>query len=188
MRYTIAAAALAALVSAQSLSDIPSCALPCIDDAIKSSTSCSETDYGCICENEDKLVSGATSCVLQDCGADVATSQVLPAVQKFCAAVESGSTTVASATDTTTSVASTSTATEVSTTSTSAATSSTTVSSVSSSASPTTMSASETTAVVSSGSATSSTSAPTSVATAGAAYMTPLGHVAMFVLGGLAAF
>ncbi|KAH8879569.1 CFEM-domain-containing protein, partial [Thozetella sp. PMI_491] len=88
MKYSVGLLfALAAFTSAQSLSDIPQCAQPCITAAIKSSTTCGETDYKCACQNEDKLVAGATSCVISACGADVALNQVLPATQKFCAAI-----------------------------------------------------------------------------------------------------
>lgn len=52
MKYTAAILALAAaVVSAQSLSDIPTCAQPCIDDARTKETSCSATDYKCICKS-----------------------------------------------------------------------------------------------------------------------------------------
>lgn len=64
---------MAALVSAQSISDIPSCALPCIKVGVEQ-TSCSETDMGCICkpENFSKIQGAATSCVVEKCGADTA--------------------------------------------------------------------------------------------------------------------
>ncbi|KAI0438817.1 hypothetical protein F4803DRAFT_74844 [Xylaria telfairii] len=90
MKYTAAILALAAAVSAQSLSDIPTCAQPCIDDARTKETSCSATDYKCICDNIDKLTAAGTSCVLSSCGADVALNKVLPAIQAFCTAVENG--------------------------------------------------------------------------------------------------
>lgn len=51
MKYAIAAAVLVTIVSAQSLSDIPQCALPCIDDARTSSTNCATDDYACICKS-----------------------------------------------------------------------------------------------------------------------------------------
>ncbi|GAP92784.1 putative cfem-domain-containing protein [Rosellinia necatrix] len=90
MKYAVAALALAAAVSAQSISDIPACALPCIDDARTKQTDCAADDYKCICDNIDSLTATATPCVLSACGADTAINEVLPAVQKFCAAVEAG--------------------------------------------------------------------------------------------------
>ncbi|OTA86126.1 hypothetical protein M434DRAFT_376648 [Hypoxylon sp. CO27-5] len=111
MKYTVITVALAAISSAQSLSDIPQCAIPCINDARTSSTNCAADDYACICRNKDALTAAATGCVLTSCGAEVATSQVLPAVNAFCNAVESGSggsspssSTIASITSTVTSV------------------------------------------------------------------------------------
>ncbi|KAI0879895.1 uncharacterized protein GGS22DRAFT_102951 [Annulohypoxylon maeteangense] len=91
MKCAVITLVLATFASAQSLSDIPQCALPCIDSARTSSTSCSNSDYACICKNKDAITGAATSCVLQSCGADVATGQVLPAVTSFCISVESGS-------------------------------------------------------------------------------------------------
>lgn len=90
MKYAFAAAALVAVASAQSLSDIPSCAVPCIDDARTSATSCSKDDYACICKNQEALTAAATTCVLSDCGADKALNEVLPAVKAFCEKVEAG--------------------------------------------------------------------------------------------------
>ncbi|KAI0403351.1 hypothetical protein F4802DRAFT_293732 [Xylaria palmicola] len=90
MKYTVAALALAAVVAAQTLADIPACALPCINEARESSTNCAETDYKCICDNINTLTTAATPCVISSCGADVAINQVLPATQRFCAAVNAG--------------------------------------------------------------------------------------------------
>ncbi|KAI1390463.1 uncharacterized protein F4822DRAFT_151617 [Hypoxylon trugodes] len=89
MRYITPIVALIALVSAQYLSDIPECALPCIDTARAGSTNCESDDYICICENKNTVASAGTSCVLRACGIQVATSQVLPAVSAFCDAVQS---------------------------------------------------------------------------------------------------
>ncbi|KAJ6439368.1 hypothetical protein O9K51_07253 [Purpureocillium lavendulum] len=85
MKYTaVLSLALASLAAAQSRSDIPSCALPCLDDAVKQSSSCATDDFPCICKNFDKIQGAATGCILKDCGQDVALNQVLPATQKVC--------------------------------------------------------------------------------------------------------
>ncbi|KAI0381240.1 hypothetical protein F5Y04DRAFT_86523 [Hypomontagnella monticulosa] len=109
MKYAVAAVTLAALASAQSLGDIPQCAVKCIDDARASSTDCTATDYVCICKNKDTLTTAASGCVIGACGLDVATNQVIPAVNKFCDSVGSGSSTsgaTSSASDTASSPAS----------------------------------------------------------------------------------
>jgi hypothetical protein len=69
-------AALAGLAQAQSRSDVPSCALPCLDDAVSKETSCAVDDYACICkgDNFSKVQGDATSCILEKCGQDVALS------------------------------------------------------------------------------------------------------------------
>lgn len=74
MKYAFVALALAAAVQAQTREDIPSCALPCLDDAVASESSCKTTDIPCICENFTKIRGAATSCILEKCGADVALS------------------------------------------------------------------------------------------------------------------
>ncbi|CAJ2514146.1 Uu.00g022650.m01.CDS01 [Anthostomella pinea] len=84
MKFSIAAVALAAVVSAQSWSDIPACATPCIDDAIASTTTCAADDYACICSNEDVIEPAAEDCVVTACGEDVAVGEVEPAVAAFC--------------------------------------------------------------------------------------------------------
>lgn len=74
MKYMYAALALAAAVRAQSRDDIPKCAIPCLDDAIESETSCEVDDYACVCKDFDSIQGAATGCVLEECGSDVALS------------------------------------------------------------------------------------------------------------------
>jgi hypothetical protein len=81
MQYSFVAAALVATVAAQSLSDIPACALPCIDAARTSTTTCAADDYTCICANINPLTTAATPCVLTDCGATVAASKFSPNIE-----------------------------------------------------------------------------------------------------------
>ncbi|KAL7921317.1 hypothetical protein ACQKWADRAFT_129645 [Trichoderma austrokoningii] len=88
---TIFAVTFAALAQAQTRADIPSCALPCLDDAVKANTKCSTTDYACICKDFSTVQTAATSCVISKCGADVAINKVLPATQALCANPGSGS-------------------------------------------------------------------------------------------------
>ncbi|KAF9774859.1 hypothetical protein IL306_007103 [Fusarium sp. DS 682] len=91
MKYSFAIAALAAAVSAQSLADVPKCAIPCLDDAIASETKCDKTDLTCVCKNFDDVRSAATGCVISKCGSDVAINEVLPATEKLCKSGGSGS-------------------------------------------------------------------------------------------------
>ena len=75
MKYSaVIVAALAAVASAQDISIFPECSLPCILDAVSSATTCTATDYACICKNMDALTAAATGCVVDKCGADVALS------------------------------------------------------------------------------------------------------------------
>ncbi|KAK3899678.1 hypothetical protein C8A05DRAFT_36688 [Staphylotrichum tortipilum] len=90
MKYTSAILALAsaAAVSAQDISVFPECALPCIISAV-GTTSCAATDFACVCKNMDAVKTGATPCVVDKCGVEKALNEVLPATEKFCAAVGS---------------------------------------------------------------------------------------------------
>lgn len=74
MKAAFVAVALAALAQAQTRADIPSCALPCLDDAVKANTKCSTTDYVCICKDFNAVQGAATGCVVEKCGTDVAIS------------------------------------------------------------------------------------------------------------------
>jgi len=194
MKYAFAAAALVATVTAQSLSDIPSCAIPCIDAARTSTTTCTETDYTCICDNINPLTTAATPCVLTDCGATVAATEVLPAVQAFCAAV-SASATAASSTAVATTAETTAATTAATTEATTAVTTAAGTTAAGTTAVYTTSAAASSTLVASSypvystsaaSNATSTKSSPTSVVTAGAA-MATAGSIGMILLGALAA-
>ena len=77
MKYAVAAALLAAVAKAQTINDVPKCAIPCLDDAIASETSCETTDYACVCENFDAIQGKASSCVFDKCGATVTLSMFL---------------------------------------------------------------------------------------------------------------
>ncbi|UKZ69769.1 uncharacterized protein TrAtP1_010773 [Trichoderma atroviride] len=105
---TVLAVAFAALAQAQTRADIPSCALPCLDDAVKANTKCSTTDYACICKDFSAVQTAATSCVISKCGADVALNKVLPATQALCANPGSGSSAAGSSSAAATSAAQTS--------------------------------------------------------------------------------
>lgn len=78
MKYAFATVALVAGVYAQSITDIPACALPAIDAARTSSSNCAADNYKCICDNIDALTGVATEAVLKACGATVATSAFSP--------------------------------------------------------------------------------------------------------------
>ncbi|KAF5020619.1 hypothetical protein F66182_7350 [Fusarium sp. NRRL 66182] len=121
MKYSLAFAALVAAVQAQTLADVPECAIPCLDDAIASETNCETTDLACVCQNFNDVRSAATSCVIDECGSDVAINEVLPATEGLCENPEAGagsegSTTAAASTraESTTAAAQTSAAAETS--------------------------------------------------------------------------
>ncbi|KAK4128011.1 CFEM-domain-containing protein [Parathielavia appendiculata] len=117
MKYTTAVLALATAAKAQDLSVFPPCAIPCIAQAVSTSTTCFLLDFACVCRNMDAVKASATSCVIEKCGADVALNQVLPATEKFCSQVlgPAASSTSSSVSSSTTSSSSTSSAASTST-------------------------------------------------------------------------
>ncbi|KAG6316089.1 hypothetical protein E4U22_007377 [Claviceps purpurea] len=84
-RHAFALLATASLALAQSLSDLPGCAIPCLNDAIKQASTCATTDLACICRKFDKIQGAAAGCILGACGKDVALGKVLPVTQQLCA-------------------------------------------------------------------------------------------------------
>ncbi|OTA53948.1 hypothetical protein K449DRAFT_469653 [Hypoxylon sp. EC38] len=86
---TLAVALFAAAVSADSLqeliSQIPSCAKPCLDDA-STKIGCSTTDNKCQCSKIDDLTTQAIGCVSTSCSADDLTETTQLSTQ-ICLAV-----------------------------------------------------------------------------------------------------
>ncbi|KAI1086564.1 hypothetical protein F5B19DRAFT_131349 [Rostrohypoxylon terebratum] len=88
---TLALALFAAAVSAQStaqlISQIPSCAKPCLDDA-STKIGCSTTDTSCQCSKIDSLTTQAIGCVSISCSADDLT-QTTKLSAEICASIAS---------------------------------------------------------------------------------------------------
>lgn len=76
MKFTLVLATFVAAVYGQTVGDIPACAVPCIQNAIASATTCSATDFACVCEtaNFNAVQAASLNCVVAACGADVAIS------------------------------------------------------------------------------------------------------------------
>lgn len=68
MKYAYAAVAVAAIARAQSVGDLPECAIPCIEDAVASASDCSIDDLACLCGEISAIQADATTCVLSECG------------------------------------------------------------------------------------------------------------------------
>lgn len=75
MQFTLVLATFAAVVYGQTINDIPACAIPCIESAIGSETSCTPTDFACACPSIAAVAEAGTDCVVAACGVDVATSK-----------------------------------------------------------------------------------------------------------------
>ncbi|KAI0447772.1 hypothetical protein F4803DRAFT_181460 [Xylaria telfairii] len=84
MKITLAIIAFASVASAQSWSDIPACAQPCILDAAATTTNCASTDYKCICAAQDVVQPAAEDCAVAACGEEAVDTEVLPAVAALC--------------------------------------------------------------------------------------------------------
>ncbi|KZL85693.1 cfem domain-containing protein, partial [Colletotrichum incanum] len=91
MKYTVAIVAFAGFSAAQTL-DVPQCAQQCLANAITANGQCTIGDAACLCNpaNFQAIVTAGTPCVLQNCGADAAVNQVIPAAGRICAAVAGG--------------------------------------------------------------------------------------------------
>lgn len=186
MKYALAAIALAAIAQAQTLADVPECAIPCLDKSIKDNTSCETTDLACVCENFDKVQGDATSCVVEECGAEVALNEVLPAAQKLCEnppAAGGSSSAPASEAPATSAAAATTTAVEAPSSDYPAPEPETTSSVVSVAPVPLPTPEETTTVVVPPA---ETDAEPTPVPTAGAASLGSMGALAMVVLGAIA--
>ncbi|KAK0762870.1 hypothetical protein N5P37_004392 [Trichoderma harzianum] len=86
MQFTLVLATFATVVYGQTINGVPACAIPCIESAISSQTSCASTDFACACPSISAVSAAGAACVVAACGEDVATNQAFPAVQAFCAA------------------------------------------------------------------------------------------------------
>ncbi|KAF2462835.1 uncharacterized protein BDR25DRAFT_298927 [Lindgomyces ingoldianus] len=84
MKYTTAILALAAAVSAQGISDIPSCALACVATGVQG-VGCSITDFKCACGKADQLTPAITPCVQSACSA-ADEAKVITVLGGICAA------------------------------------------------------------------------------------------------------
>ncbi|KAI5851215.1 hypothetical protein DFP73DRAFT_144558, partial [Morchella snyderi] len=170
--FVFAIAGLVASVSAQSLSDLPSCALSCLTTGL-AATDCSITDFKCACSNT-AFVSGSATCI-QDACPEADRQKALAAAGALCASAgvtipttfpASGSTPATSAASSSaavsSSVAATTTATAI------ASTTATTTAVVSSSAAPVSSGTIESfPTVIASGSSTLTTSAVPSASATG---------------------
>ncbi|KAF2115902.1 hypothetical protein BDV96DRAFT_646077 [Lophiotrema nucula] len=87
MKFTLATIAFAAsfaLVNAQDLGDIPSCALTCFAAAV-SGSGCSLSDTTCQCTTgRDSISQSVTGCVPGKCSDDD-IAKITPAVEQICA-------------------------------------------------------------------------------------------------------
>ncbi|KAB5576043.1 hypothetical protein GE09DRAFT_1053496 [Coniochaeta sp. 2T2.1] len=187
MKYSaVIVAALAAVASAQDISIFPECSLPCILDAISKATSCQATDYACVCKNMDALTAAATGCVVEKCGFEVATGQVLPATKEFCANVPAaGGSSSAAPVETTSSAAPTEAA-PTTTEDSSPSAAPTTVTDVSTSAPAVVTTTTSTSSAHSNATMTRTTPTPSSVVTAGAATFGSIGAAAMLMVAAFA--
>jgi hypothetical protein len=89
MKYFAAVAALAAIVSAQGISDLPSCSLQCIITGV-TGTGCSVTDFKCACGKASQLTSSVTPCVKSACPSAADQAKVITVLEGICTAAGVG--------------------------------------------------------------------------------------------------
>ena len=81
MKHLAAFLATASFAAAASFAGVPKCAVSCLEDAVKQSTSCYLTETSCICKNFGTIQGAATGCIIDACGTDVALSKFNPNTQ-----------------------------------------------------------------------------------------------------------
>ncbi|PNP59547.1 hypothetical protein THARTR1_00720 [Trichoderma harzianum] len=68
------------------IDSLPSCALPCIQIAVKTASDCELDDLPCLCKQRAKIAQAAKKCILSTCGAKKTQKKVRPQVQALCKA------------------------------------------------------------------------------------------------------
>ncbi len=69
MKLTVVAIIFAVSAMAQTKHQIPKCAIPCMQRAIKANTKCAFEDFKCICKDRSKAFDhAAIECVIDACG------------------------------------------------------------------------------------------------------------------------
>lgn len=71
--------AAAALVAAQKAEDyFPECSIDCLEDSVSAVSECTFDDAWCICVQAtyEAITAHGTSCVMKECGADVAVGKL----------------------------------------------------------------------------------------------------------------
>ncbi|KAK0766413.1 hypothetical protein N5P37_000136 [Trichoderma harzianum] len=66
------------------IDSLPSCAVPCIQIAVKSASTCQLDDLPCLCKQRAKIAQSAKKCILSTCGAKKTLKKVRPQVQAMC--------------------------------------------------------------------------------------------------------
>lgn len=83
--YVAIGALLAALTSAQSIGDLPTCSLTCIVNGV-SGVGCSATDFACSCGKSAQLSASVTPCVQSACSA-ADQQKVITVLEGICKSV-----------------------------------------------------------------------------------------------------
>ncbi|PSN72492.1 hypothetical protein BS50DRAFT_253052 [Corynespora cassiicola Philippines] len=88
MKYSFALAALAAYVSAQSITDLPSCSYSCLSSGVQE-VGCGLTDFKCSCGKVAELTPKLTPCVQSACSDIADQEKVLTTLEAICASAGS---------------------------------------------------------------------------------------------------
>ncbi|KAL7914151.1 hypothetical protein GGI35DRAFT_439588 [Trichoderma velutinum] len=68
---------LASNTTTPGIDSLPTCALPCIQIAVKTASDCELTDLPCMCKKKVKIAQSAKACIVSTCGAKKALSTYL---------------------------------------------------------------------------------------------------------------
>lgn len=81
MKYTTLLVTGAAVAAAQKVADyFPECSVDCLADSVSAASDCTLDDAWCICiqATYEAITAHGTSCVMKECGADVAVGKSIP--------------------------------------------------------------------------------------------------------------
>ncbi|KAL6803260.1 hypothetical protein GGI42DRAFT_353417 [Trichoderma sp. SZMC 28013] len=70
------------------IGSLPTCAIPCIEIAVKTASDCELDDLACLCKQREKIARSAKKCILSTCGAKKAQKKVVPQVKAMCKAYD----------------------------------------------------------------------------------------------------
>lgn len=84
MKYTLTLAAIAAIATAQTIADLPTCSITCVANGV-TGVGCGLTDFACSCQKAAELTPLVTPCVQEACTDPAEQAKVITVLEGICA-------------------------------------------------------------------------------------------------------